>query len=195
MTKVAIVYHSGFGHIKAIAEHVHTGCGSVAGVESAVIAVDELPAITEDGPAGRWAEVHAADAIIMGTPTYMGTVSAKFKEFMERASKVWFTQDWRDKLAAGFTTGSGMSGDKLNVLTTLAIFAGQHSMLWVPQGIVPDADKNTNRCSSWLGYMAQTDNKPPTETPPPEDRLTAELFGTRVAEAAVRWVRGGQQPA
>ena len=38
--------------------------------------------------------------------------------------------------------------------------------------------------------MTQSDNAAPDVTPGAGDRKTAELFGTRVAEAAKRWARG-----
>jgi len=58
MPKVAVVYHSGFGHTKVIAESIGRGAGSVDDVEAAVIGVDELPPPGRDtGFAGRWAEL------------------------------------------------------------------------------------------------------------------------------------------
>lgn len=194
MATIAVVFHSGFGHTKALAEHVAKGAASVAGVTAKVISVDELPPADKDRKlGGRWAEVNSADGIIFGSPTYMGSVSAKFKEFMENSSGIWFTQGWRDKIAAGFTNSGGLSGDKLQSLTTMAVFAGQHSMIWVTQGVVPSAmtagdDRNLNRLGAWLGAMAQSDNAGPDVTPPQADRLTHEVFGKRVAEVTLRWL-------
>ena len=113
----------------------------------------------------------------------------KFKLFMEASSLVWGRQLWKDKLAAGFTNAGGLSGDKVNCLIDLAMFAAQHSMIWVSQGLFYD-DQGINRMGSWLGMQAQSDNGPPEETPPPEDRRTAELFGERVARATRRWAEG-----
>ncbi len=53
----------------------------------------------------------------------MGSASAQFKAFMDASSKVWYTRDWKDKIAAGFTTSASQSGDKLNTLIQLAVFA------------------------------------------------------------------------
>lgn len=194
MPNIVIAYHSGFGHTKVIAEHVRVGASSVAGASVTLVAVDELPGPGPDRKlAGAgWDALNAADAIVFGSPTYMGDVSAKFKQFMEYSGGIWFGQGWRDKLAAGFTNSGSASGDKLQALQTMATFAAQHSMIWVSQGVFnkgsgPDG---INRLGGWLGYMAQSDNAPPEVTPPKGDRDTAELFGKRVAEAAVRWVRG-----
>lgn len=190
MPTITTIYHSGYGHTKAVAEHVVKGAASVAGCSAGLISVAELPPPGPDRAlGGRWAEVSAADALIFGCPTYMGSVSAEMKRFMESSSGLWGKQAWKDKLAAGFTNAGGLSGDKVNTLVGLAMFAAQHSMIWVSQGLFYD-NTGINRMGAWLGLMAQSDNAPPDQTPPESDRRTAELFGKRVAEATVRWVRG-----
>jgi NAD(P)H dehydrogenase (quinone) len=183
-----VVYYSGFGHTEAIARSIAAGLADVDGANVTLMSVDDLPEPTKADPApGRWAELDHADAIIMGTPTYMGSVGAAFKTFMERSSSRWMTQAWRDKIAAGFTVGGGLSGDQLNTLVDLMVFSGQHSMIWVSCGVPSDATTGVNRLGSYSGLMAQADNKPPEVAPPPEDHATARLFGARVAQAAERW--------
>ena len=73
MTKVAIVYHSGYGHTKKQAEAVLAGAASVTS-EALLIAIDAEGNISE----ADWAHLGAADAIIFGSPTSMGTVSWQF---------------------------------------------------------------------------------------------------------------------
>ncbi len=53
--------------------------------------------------AERLDELDAADAIIFGCPTYMGSMSAGMKTFIEIAAKKWFTLAWKDKIAGAFT--------------------------------------------------------------------------------------------
>lgn len=180
MTKIAIVYHSGFGHTHVQAQHVKIGSDSVQGVESTLFKVEDITNNPE--------ELNAYDAIIFGSPTYMGSVSAPFKAFMDESSKVWFKQEWKDKIAAGFTNSHSMSGDKLNTLVQLTIFAMQHSMIWVGLGEMnqsPDGQaakpEAINRIGSFLGAMAQSENEAPDVTPPSGDLKTAELLGKRVA--------------
>jgi multimeric flavodoxin WrbA len=181
MTKVSVVYHSGFGHTKVIAEAVARGARQVPGTEVNLVPVAEVDQ--------QWEALEASDAIIFGSPTYMGSVSGPFKVFMDASAKVWFEQKWKDKLAAGFTNSGGMSGDKLNTLQTLAIFGAQHGMVWVGQAeaVVPDG---VNRLSSYLGLMAQSGNVPPEQEPGPADQATGEAFGRRVAAATARWHTG-----
>lgn len=188
MTRVAIVYHSIAGHTAAVAQSVLRGAQRVEHIEATLINTDDLsdPANRTLGP--EWEPLHNADAIIFGCPTYMGTVTAGFKRFMDASGSVWFQQRWRDKLAAGFTNAGGLSGDKLNTLITLSVFAAQHSMIWVSQGIM--SDPRHNRMSAYLGLMTQADDAPTDVTPPKEDHETAERFGQRVAQATQQWVAG-----
>ena len=184
--RVAVVYHSGYGHTRVQAEAVERGARSVPGAEVALVDVAELPA--------RWETLDAADALVFGSPTYLATVSAGFKTFMDATSGRWAEQRWRDKLAAGFTTSAGMNGDKLNTLTTLALFAMQHGMVWVGLGLPPGnhssrgSPEDLNRLAGFVGAMAQANaDQGPELAPPASDRRTAEHLGRRVAEAALRW--------
>jgi NAD(P)H dehydrogenase (quinone) len=196
MSKVAVVYHSGFGHTDVLARDV------AQGVEEAGAAADLLR--IESGQtdfADAFARIAAADAIVFGTPTYMGTVSAPMKAFMDASAAVYFTKAWKDKLGAAFTVSGSPSGDKLNTLTTLAIFAAQHGMLWIGTGQNPGnnddmsaATEVENRLGSFLGAMAQAANDSPEVTPKAGDRATARSLGHRVALAAARWRPGQSAP-
>lgn len=193
MTTVAIVYHSGFGHTAAVAEHVLKGAASVAGTTVKLYKADDL--ISPD--MGPWAELAAADAIVFGAPTYMGSASAVMKQFMDASSKVWFVHGWKDKIAAGFTNSASWSGDKLSTLSQFAILAAQHGMVWVGTGMFPGYNKkdatphDLNRVGSFLGLMTQANaDEGPDVAPPASDRRTAEAFGARVAETAARWKKG-----
>lgn len=182
MTRVAVVYHSGYGHTEQVARHVALGANTVAGVSVVLMPVAVID----------WGELDAADAIIFGAPTYMGSVSAAFKQFMDDSSKTWFRLGWQDKLAACFTNSGALCGDKQVAIQQMQTFASQHGMLWVnfplqPSGIGPD-DLNRLGCNS--GLMTQSENESPELTPPSGDRRTAELFGRHVAERALRWCRG-----
>lgn len=193
MTTIAVVYHSGYGHTAVVAEYVAKGVETVAGATARLYKADDLAA-SEQGP---WDELANADAIVFGAPTYMGSASAVMKQFMDASSKVWYTRGWKDKIAAGFTNSASWSGDKLSTLTQLAVFAGQHGMVWVGTGMMPGYNSTTttpeaiNRLGSFLGLMTQANaDEGADKAPPQQDRKTAELFGARIAEAAARWKKG-----
>ncbi|SUA73337.1 Trp repressor-binding protein [Nocardia otitidiscaviarum] len=183
MSTIAVVYHSGFGHTREQAEAVRRGAAAVPGTEVTLVSVDEYES--------AWAAIDAADAIIFGTPTYMGGPSAPFKAFLDATSGRWARQQWRDKLAAGFTTSAGVSGDKLATLQALSLFAMQHGMVWVGLGLLPgdfESADDLNRIGGFLGAMAHAPADAAPETAPgPGDLATAEHLGRRVAAAAMRW--------
>jgi NAD(P)H dehydrogenase (quinone) len=191
MPTVAVIYFSAQGHTHQIAEAVAEGARGVAGT-----AVEAIRIVGEDITNGRWknpgamAKLAAADAIVFGTPTYMGGVSAQFKAFIDMASEVWVKLGWKDKLAAGFTHSQGLSGDKLTTLAGLWVNAMQHGMVWVGLGELVEgtAPDKVNRLSSYGGTMAQTDMG--QEKVNAGDAKTARILGQRVAEAAARWAKG-----
>ncbi len=192
MTRIAIAYHSGYGHTEVLAHSVAQGVRD-SGAEAVLLKIDS--AAQDFDPLID--EITASDAVIFGAPTYMGDVSGVFKVFADATSKAFFTGGWKDKLAAGFTNSHSFAGDKLHALTSLAILASQHGMNWVNLGVpppnVPAAERGPdtlNRVGAFLGLAAQSDNVGPDVSPPAGDRETARLLGVRVAEAAQRWKRG-----
>ncbi|MCB1484106.1 MAG: flavodoxin family protein [Hyphomicrobiaceae bacterium] len=194
MINIAIVYHSGFGHTKVVAEHVAKGAASIAGTTANLFKAEDL-ASPDSGP---WEELARADAIIFGAPTYMGSASAPMKQFLDASSKVWFTQGWKDKIAAGFTNSAAWSGDKFATLSQFAVVAAQHGMIWAGLGLMPGNNsskasiEDVNRVGSFLGLMTQANVDESAEIAPPQaDRKTAELFGARIAHVAARWKKGG----
>jgi len=186
MSKIAIVYHSGYGHTEKQAEAVRDGASGVEGAEVDFISVENVDE--------NWDNLANADAIIFGSPTYMGSVSAPFKEFMDKSSKVWAEQGWKDKIAAGFTNSSSQSGDKLATLQQMAVLGAQHSMIWVSLGLMPGNNSSTgsvddlNRIGSSLGAMAQSNaDEGPDKGPIASDLETAKHLGKRVAEIVGRF--------
>jgi multimeric flavodoxin WrbA len=185
---VSIVHDSGYGHTTRQAQAVAAGAARVAGVEVKLIAVADgnIP----------WDTLAQSDAIVFGSPTYNGTISARLKQFMEDSTRpAWLPQAWRNKVAAGFTNSGAMHGDKLNALVTMALFAAQHGMVWVGLDLFPGkTPEERNRVGGWLGAMAQSDDASPEVTPPASDLDTAAHLGQRVAELA-RQLRAGAATA
>ncbi|MDJ0973072.1 MAG: flavodoxin family protein [Planctomycetota bacterium] len=194
MPSVCVVYHSGFGHTKVQAEHVAKGAEAVEGTEVHLLPAEDFKAPVDHQYGPEWDVLMQADAIVFGCPTYMGSASAVLKQFMEHSSGAWFGAAWKDKIAAGFTNSASWSGDKLNTLQGIFIFAMQHQMVWVGLDLMPGNNSSTgtpedlNRVGCFSGAMAQSNaDEGPDVAPPEADRKTAEHLGRRVAEAAARW--------
>jgi NAD(P)H dehydrogenase (quinone) len=188
MSTISILYFSGSGHTTKLAEAVTKGAAAFGGVQTHLIAING-----DDIEKGRYAndevfaQLDASDAIIFGSPTYMGGPAAQFKAFADASSGRWYHGAWRDKVAAGFTVSSGPSGDKLSTLHYFFTLAMQHGMIWVGFPETMMNDQGINRLSSYSGVMAQAGQESPEVAPNEADKLTGELLGKRVAEIVARY--------
>ena len=125
MKKISVIYHSGYGHTTNQAKGIVSGIDGVDNVTANLIAINQDGEINESD----WQALDASDAIIFGSPTYMGMASWQFKKFADATSKRWFNQGWKNKLAAGFTNSASINGDKHSTLHYSMTLAMQHSML------------------------------------------------------------------
>jgi NAD(P)H dehydrogenase (quinone) len=179
--KGVVVFHSGYGHTKRVANAVADGA------QASLLQIDTDGNLSDQA----WADIEGAHYIILGSPTYMGGPSWQFKKFADASSKPWFADAWKDKVFGGFTNSASINGDKLAVLQYFTLLAAQHRGIWVGMGMKSSNIKasgrdDINRMGSFLGPMAQT----PADAAPEEmstgDLETARMYGTRVAEIAAR---------
>lgn len=180
-SRTVIVYHSGYGHTQRIAEAV------AEGARGTLVAIDAEGNVPEAG----WDALALADAIIFGSPTYMGGPSWQFKKFADASSKPWFADVWKDKVFGGFTNSASINGDKLNTLQYFVLLVGQHGGLWVSLAVKPANVKaskrdDPNRMGSYIGPMAQCDADAAPEEMSAGDLETSRLYGARVAGFAAR---------
>lgn len=196
MVKLGVVFQSGKGHTKALADSILKGINGVGGASG-----DPYEIRGQDIQNGRFANealmsgLDGCDGIVFGCATYMGSASAIFKAFLESAFQPrWFEQRWKDKIAAGFTNSASQNGDKLTTLFQLSVFAMQMGMIWVGVSDLPGnnwsggARSDLNRLGSWMGAMGQSNAD--EELPSIGDIDTAERLGARVAVVTRRMIDG-----
>ena len=181
MTKTVVVFHSGYGHTARVAEHV------AQGANASLIAIDAEGNI----PDAAWDELAAADAIIFGAPTYMGSASWQFKKFADASSKMWFTRGWQDKVFGGFTNSASFSGDKQVTLIGLQTLASQHGGIWVSLGMLPANTKaaqrsDINNLGGSVGVLVQSPSDASVDEISSGDLLTATRYGERVTSVTQR---------
>jgi NAD(P)H dehydrogenase (quinone) len=188
MAKIAVVYHSGYGHTAKQAKAVEDGAASAAGAEAFLLPISAEGDLAPEA----WEQLAGADAILLGSPTYMGGPSWQFKKFADASSKPWFGQIWKDKIAGGFTNSASMNGDKFNTITYFVTLAMQHGMIWVGTGLMPSNTKaskhgDINYVAGFTGALATSpSDSSAAEFPNAGDLDTAKLLGQRVAEFAVK---------
>jgi multimeric flavodoxin WrbA len=182
MAKVVVVFHSGYGHTQRMAQSVAAG------------AQGELLQIDAEGnlPEGGWEKLAAADAIIFGSPTYMGSVSWQFKKFADASSKPWYVQAWKDKVFGGFTVSANVNGDKFSTLHYFMTLAMQHGGIWAGTGLNYNNTKasqrgDVNYLASSGGPIAQTPGDAGADEMNAGDLETGRLFGARIAALATKF--------
>ncbi|KZT16626.1 NADPH-dependent FMN reductase [Acidovorax sp. GW101-3H11] len=190
MPSIVVVYHSGYGHTQRLAQAV-AQCA-----EAALLQIDAQGIL----PESAWTQLAAADLIVLGSPTYMGSASWQFKKFADDSSAAWMTQQWKDKLFAGFTNSGSMSGDKLSTLQYFMTFAMQHSGLWVGTGMMPSNTKaalrnDLNYVGSSSGAMATTPVDAGVDEVFEGDIETARRFGERLRDVAKRYANASPHKA
>lgn len=183
MSKVAVVYYSGYGHTKVIAEHfAHE-------IDADLVAVDQEGNIQES----EWNLLDAADAIVFGAPTYMGGVPWQFKKFADASSKRWFTRAWSDKVFGGFTNSASPNGDKQVTLISLQTLASQHGGIWVSLGLAPSNTKaatraDINNMGGSVGLLVQSPADASTDEIPSGDLDTAKAYAKRIQQITNKFI-------
>jgi len=163
--------------------------------------VRAVPYTAEEATA-KLDELDQADAIIFGCPTYMGSMSAGVKTFVETAARSG-SPSLEGQGGGSLYQFLLFSGDKLNTLVGLVINAMQHGMIYVGLGMMPSANPPEgmqsiagpgpgaqNRVGSFIGPMSASFQVHPPDAPVPGDLKTARLYGARVAAITTRPFKG-----
>ena len=171
-----VIYFSGYGHTKLVAEKVAEGASA------------QLIAINENGEIAdtEWQQLADAYAIIFGGAPW------QFKKFADASSKVWFAQGWKDKVFAGFTNSASLNGDKQVCLQYLQTLASQHGGIWVGLGLLPantlaSTRDDVNNLGGSVGLLVQSPSDAGADKIPSGDLATAVEFGKRVAAITQRF--------
>ncbi|MBW3697116.1 flavodoxin family protein [Vibrio sp. T187] len=179
--KIGVVYFSKTGATKLVAQNIVEGIEHHPQVSS--ISIEILPSEIVEGRyinQEKIEQLNDCDAILFGSPTYMGSPSAQFKSFMDASSEQYCRKAWRNKLAGGFTTGGSINGEQQQTLLSFFALACQHGMLWV--GL--DASKHTddlglNRTGSNIGLVSSAGEESLIHE---NDLQTAFYYGDRFAQ-------------
>lgn len=182
MANIAVVYFSGYGHTKVIAQTF------AQEIDAKLVEIDEQG----DIQSSDWDVLDQADAIVFGAPTYMGNAPWQFKKFADATSKIWYVRGWQDKIFAGFTNSASLNGDKQNTLIALQTLASQHGGIWVSLGLLPANSKtasreDVNNLGGSIGLLVQTPSDASVDEIPSGDLETAKVFAQRVQKITAQF--------
>ena len=199
--KILIVFYSRYGNTAKLAEAIAEGARAVPGAEVNLRRVADLAPAEVIARDVRWtatrqelakyppptlADLEGADAIIFGTPTRFGNMTAELKSFIDLTGGIWVKGTLVDKVGSVFTTNSTAHSGKESTLLTMMVPLLHHGMVIVG---VPQTVPETNVAGSYYG--ATSTSGPRSEIPPTAaDLAVARAQGKRVAEVAGAIVRG-----
>lgn len=196
MTKVLVLYHSMYGHIETMANAVAEGARGVAGVEVTVKRVPEtMDAEIFKNAGGKTdqaaavatpAELAEYDAIIVGTPTRFGNMSAQMRTFFDQTGGLWAKGALAGKVASVFTsTGTG-GGQEMTITSTWTTLA-HHGMVIVPIGYTTPELFDVSQVGGGTPYGASTiAGGDGSRQPDPRELTTARHQGKHVAQIAAK---------
>lgn len=201
MAKILVLYYSAYGHVERMAEAVAEGARSVEGAEVAVKRVPELMPeeaarkagmkLNQKAPVASVEELANYDAIIFGTPTRFGNMTAQMRNFLDQTGGLWMKGALVGKVGSVFaSTGTQHGGQE----TTITSF---HSTL-LHQGMIivglPYSFAGLTQMDEISGggpYGATTLARADGSRQPSENELAGARFqGRHVAEIAARLERG-----
>jgi NAD(P)H dehydrogenase (quinone) len=206
--QILIIYYSRFGVVKALAELIAEGAQRVEGIQTRFLEaperpVEELrPGETEAEMASRRAmfvnQISSADALIVGSPAYFGSMASPVKRLFEDCvtashppvtdrTRPWRHYLFRDKVGAAFTSsGTPHGGNELTLHSILTMLM-HLGMLVVTPGQQEPILENVAAPYGATAIAGPEGNWPLTE----EAQQAAREQGQRVAEV-VTWLAWGR---
>jgi NAD(P)H dehydrogenase (quinone) len=141
MTKVLVLYYSMYGHIEKMAEAIAEGARSVDGVEATIKRVPEIIPeerarsmgikLEQAAPVATTEELPDYDAIIFGTPTRFGNMTAQMRYFLDQTGKLWINGSLIGKPASVFTSTNTQHGGQETTITSFHSTLLHHGMVIV----------------------------------------------------------------
>ena len=127
MAKVLVLYYSSYGHIEQMANAVAEGVRQ-AGAEVTVKRVPELVPeeiarksgfkLDQKAPVATIEELPSYDAIIFGTGTRFGNMTAQMKNFLDQAGPLWMRGALVGKVGSVFTSSATQHGGQESTILT-----------------------------------------------------------------------------
>ena len=148
-TKVLVAFYSRDGAVESLAKAVAEGAKE-AGAEVRLRRVPDIVAPAVMAHVSGWEErskkmiaeygsptpddADWADAVIFGTPTRFGNVSAELKAYIDSLGGLWFQGKLNGKAAGVFVSTGGPHGGNESTLTTMYVPLAHLGFIIVPNG-------------------------------------------------------------
>lgn len=195
MSKVLVLYYSMYGHIERMAEAIAEGARSVGGTEVTVKRVPEImprevaeragAKLDQSAPIAEVAELANYDAIIFGTPTRFGNMTAQMRNFLDQTGGLWQSGGLVGKVGSVFTSTATQHGGQETTITSFHTTLLHHGMVIAGVPYSCPGLTNMDEISGGTPYGASTLAAGDGSRTPSENELEIARFqGRYVAELA-----------
>jgi NAD(P)H:quinone oxidoreductase type IV len=202
--KIQIIFYSMYGHIYAMSEAIAEGARQVAGADVSIYQVPELvpeEALVRTGakaardkfahiPVAKPDIMAEADAIIFGTGTRFGNMTAQMRNFLDQTGQMWAKGTLIGKVGSVFTSTATQHGGHETTITSFHTTLLHHGMIIV--GVPYSCAGLTNMAEITGGspYGAGTFSGPDGSRQPSQNELDIARFqGKHVAEITAKFIR------
>jgi len=142
--KILVVFHSMYGHVKKMAEAVAEGAKEVNGSEVKIVKVREtlsddildkmgckeiVKEMSSEYDEATLEDLEEADAIIFGTPTRYGNMSAQMKAYLDSTVSLWSKGSLVGKVGGVFTSTATQHGGQESTILSFHTVLLHHGML------------------------------------------------------------------
>lgn len=203
--KIQVVFYSMYGHIHLMAEAVAEGARKVDGAEVSLWRVPELVPEDKLRAAGAGAaqaaisrlpiitpqQLAEADAIIFGTPTRFGNMTAQMRNFLDQTGKLWMDGSLIGKVGSVFTSTATQHGGQESTILSFHTTLLHHGMIIVGLPYSEKRQMTISEISGGSPYGASTIAWPDGSRKPSENELAMARFqGQHVAKITAELARG-----
>ena len=193
--KVLVIFDTRYGNTHKLAEAVAEGAQEVEGAEVSLrrVEITEPEAIIQHNEAWRQVnqkfsvvpqvtreEMAEADALVFGSPTRFGNMTAPLKKLWDSTGRLWAEGKLFGKVGAAFTSTSTPHGANEMTLITMFIPMYHHGMIVVTPGYGDPAVYEAGSPYGASSVSGPNSDRPPTE----KDLQVARFLGRRVAQVA-----------
>jgi NAD(P)H dehydrogenase (quinone) len=192
MSKILVLYYSMYGHIEVMANAIAEGAAKVENTEVTIKRVPELMPEEAAKNAGvkldQTAEIATPDeladydAIIFGTPTRFGNMTAQMRNFLDQTGPLWFEGKLIGKVGSVFTSTASQHGGQETTITSFHTTLLHHGMVVVGVPYSIPQLTNMDAISGGSPYGASTITGGDGSRMPSDDELEIARFqGEHVA--------------
>ena len=189
MSSILVLVHSKKGSTFSLAKEICTGVEKCSMAEPKLRRVEELKKRNTGGhlespyhniPVVQKKDIIDCDALIMGSPTRFGNMSAELKHFVDQTLDVWISGDLIGKVGAVFTSTGSMHGGQESTLISMMLPLLHHGMILA--GIPYSEPQLSSTLSGGTPYGPSHVSFEPNKNELSKDEIIlAQALGERVA--------------